>query len=114
MCIMIKGHIVREIREKRNMTITELANRIGVSRSQMSRLEDGSRTLSADTLEKIANVLEEPIDTFYPEAVVRRTTVEGEGVITINLDKDNLKEYSDEEILRYIRLGREQNERNSE
>ena len=111
MHIMIKGHIVREIREKRNMTITELANRIGVSRSQMSRLEDGTRTLAADTLEKIANVLEEPIDTFYPEAVVKRTVIEGEGIITINLDKNNL---SDEEILRYIRLGREQIDRNSE
>lgn len=105
---MIKGHIVREIREKRNMTITELANRIGVSRSQMSRLEDGSRTLTADALEKIANVLEEPIDTFYPEAIVKRTVIEGENIVTINLDKDNLKEYSDEEILKYIRLGREQ------
>lgn len=111
---MIKGHIVREIREKRKMTITELGKRIGVSRSQMSRLEDGTRTLTADTLEKIANVLEEPIETFYPEAAVKRTEIEGKEVVTINLDKQNLKEYSDEEILRYIRLGREKLEQKGE
>ncbi len=59
------GLEIRLLREKRRMTSKELAERLGVSQSQMSRLESGQRRIDARLLERIANVLGVPPGYFY-------------------------------------------------
>lgn len=51
------GLEIRLLREKRRMTSKELAERVGLSQSQMSRLEKGQRRIDAKMLEKISNAL---------------------------------------------------------
>jgi transcriptional regulator with XRE-family HTH domain len=51
------GSRVRELREERGLTITDLANRAGLTRNAVSRIELGHRTPSVDTADKIAHAL---------------------------------------------------------
>lgn len=49
---------IKEIRESKNMTQEELAQKSGISRSIISELETGKRTITTtNTLIKIAEVL---------------------------------------------------------
>ena len=52
------GLEIKLLRERRRITGKELAQRIGLSQSQMSRLEKGERRIEATLLGKIAQVLE--------------------------------------------------------
>jgi len=51
------GSRVRELREEQDLTITDLANRAGLTRNAVSRVELGHRTPSVDTADKIARAL---------------------------------------------------------
>jgi len=59
------GLEIRLLREKRRMTSKELAEKIGISQSQMSRLEKGQRRIDAKMLEKIADALGVPVGYFF-------------------------------------------------
>lgn len=51
------GHRIRRIREARNISITELANRIDVSADMLQKYENGQRKPRAERLKKIASEL---------------------------------------------------------
>lgn len=51
------GQRIKEIRKKRNLTQSKLAELVGVDSKYISRIETGSSYPSLDTLENIANVL---------------------------------------------------------
>lgn len=51
------GELIRKQRVELNMSIEELGKRAGVSRSYLSRLERGERTLSVPKLAKISSIL---------------------------------------------------------
>jgi transcriptional regulator with XRE-family HTH domain len=54
----IFGDFLREVREERGMTLEELARKVGVSASMLSRLENGKRGIPRDSLLlKIADAL---------------------------------------------------------
>lgn len=59
------GLEIRLLREKRRMTSKELAEKLGISQSQMSRLEKGQRRIDAKMLEKIAEALGVPVGYFF-------------------------------------------------
>jgi len=59
------GLEIRLLREKRRMTSKELAEKVGISQSQMSRLEKGQRRIDANMLEKIAQALGVPVGYFF-------------------------------------------------
>lgn len=65
---MTTGFRIKEIRENKNMTQQELAEKSNVSRSIISELETGKRTVSkTDTLLRIARTLGVPFrDIFLP------------------------------------------------
>lgn len=57
------GYKIKEVREAKNMTQEELAERSGVSRGTISALENGtSRATTTKTLMNIARALGVPIE----------------------------------------------------
>lgn len=45
-----------DLREKHNITQTELAKRMNLDKSSMSKIENGTRKVSSDELDKLANI----------------------------------------------------------
>jgi transcriptional regulator with XRE-family HTH domain len=58
--------IIRDLAEKKNMTIRKLANKIGVTESALHLLIKNGSTKTS-TLEKIAKVLDVPVGYFFDE-----------------------------------------------
>jgi len=56
------GTLVRERRNERGMTVTDLAERLGVSKSYASMLENGARPPSAEQVKALAAILDIPAD----------------------------------------------------
>ncbi len=52
------GHKVREVRKAQGTTMREFAERMGLSRGQMSRLERGKQGFRSSTLLRIAEALD--------------------------------------------------------
>ncbi|KHF82549.1 DNA-binding protein [Vibrio vulnificus] len=62
---MVVGKKIKEIRKKKALTIQELAEVSGVSEGHISRLENGLKSPTISTLEKLANALDVPIVYFF-------------------------------------------------
>lgn len=56
---------IRFLREGRNLSISELAERVGIDRSTLSRIESGERKIVADLVQRLANALSVDIATLY-------------------------------------------------
>lgn len=54
---MIESKIIRSLRQKRNMTLEDLARQTGLSVSYLSEVERGKKQPSLETLEKISQAL---------------------------------------------------------
>ena len=55
------SQVIRELRVEKRLTIQELANRSGLERSFLSRLERGERDWTVQTLAKVMAGLDEKI-----------------------------------------------------
>ena len=55
------GKLISELREKGNLTQSELAEAIGTTQSAIARIESGEQNLSTGTLEKISQALDKDI-----------------------------------------------------
>ncbi|EGQ8079027.1 helix-turn-helix domain-containing protein [Vibrio vulnificus] len=62
---IVVGKKIKEIRKKKALTIQELAEVSGVSEGHISRLENGLKSPTISTLEKLANALDVPIVYFF-------------------------------------------------
>ncbi|WP_204120207.1 helix-turn-helix domain-containing protein [Levilactobacillus wangkuiensis] len=51
-----------DLREKNNLTQTELASRLNVDKSSMSKIEKGTRKVSSDELSQIADIFDVTTD----------------------------------------------------
>jgi transcriptional regulator with XRE-family HTH domain len=51
--IQLVGHKIRELRKERKLTQVELAARLGIQQSDLSRMEQGEYRVSLDTLFRI-------------------------------------------------------------
>jgi transcriptional regulator with XRE-family HTH domain len=56
------GPRLRRVREQRGVTLTEVADRTGISKSTLSRLENGQRKPSLELLLPLANAYRVPLD----------------------------------------------------
>lgn len=74
---------MREIRKSKNISIVDLASRVGVSKSLISQVERGEILPSLSTLEKVANALSIEITEFFKIMEPRRLS-EGEVVVRKN------------------------------
>jgi transcriptional regulator with XRE-family HTH domain len=61
------GQKIRQLRKERRQTQTELARRIGIQQSDLSRMEKGRYRVSLDTLVKILAEFQVGIGEFFDE-----------------------------------------------
>jgi transcriptional regulator with XRE-family HTH domain len=59
------GFALKDIREKKNITQAMLANSSGIDRTFISHVENGSRNISMETLEKMLKGLDVTFKDFF-------------------------------------------------
>ena len=64
------GKLIQELRENRNMTQSDLAEKIGTTQSVVARIEKGEQNLSTETLSKLSKALNHEIVTIAPKGTV--------------------------------------------
>ncbi|MFT8491511.1 helix-turn-helix domain-containing protein [Liquorilactobacillus satsumensis] len=62
------GLVIKNLREEKNLTQTELANKVGVVKGAIANYEAGLRSPKQDTLFALANALGVSINRFFPES----------------------------------------------
>jgi transcriptional regulator with XRE-family HTH domain len=76
------GEKLRAVRQDRQMSLRELANKAEVSASMLSQIETGKVFPSVRSLYSIANALEVSVDYFFPEQMGERVPVPADGIET--------------------------------
>ena len=66
--ILLVGQRIRQLRKSRHLTQADLASRIGIAQSDLSRMENGEYKVGLDTLFRILQVFELSMSTFFEEA----------------------------------------------
>ena len=67
--IQLVGQKIRQIRKSRHLTQSDLAGQIGVTQSDLSRMENGEYKVGLDTLFRILQVFEISMSQFFGEPV---------------------------------------------
>ena len=65
--VQLIGPKIRQLRKERKLTQTELAARIGIQQSDLSRMEKGEYRVSLDTLFKILAIFDVSISEFFDD-----------------------------------------------
>ena len=95
------GQKIRQIRKAKHLTQMELASRIGVQQSDLSRMEKGEYRVSLDTLFRILQVFEMSMAEFFGEVITSDASrKEQEVLAAFNM----LNEDDKEEVLEFIRF----------
>lgn len=108
------GNKVREHKERKGLSTRELSKRLGISHSYLSRMENGKRVISAKRLEEISSILDVPIQEFYPDSHKRKVSTNEEEVFVLNKTALDLEDYSNEEIIEWLKVGKELAEKQKE
>lgn len=74
--IIVVGQKIRQIRKSRRLTQADLAGRIGVTQSDLSRMENGEYKVGLDTLFRILQVFELSMSRFFEETAAEPAEVE--------------------------------------
>ncbi|EAC2770898.1 TPA: helix-turn-helix transcriptional regulator [Listeria monocytogenes] len=98
------NEMIVNLREKRNISQRELANRIGINKSVMNRIESGERDIRAHELEAIANYFD--VSTDY---LLGREEFNNSDLLAAHID-DDLTEDERIEIEKYLKFIRSQKE----
>jgi transcriptional regulator with XRE-family HTH domain len=70
------GRKIRQLRRQRKLTQVELAEKIGIHQSDLSRMEQGEYKVGLDTLLKILGTFDLGIGEFFDEGSNSETVVE--------------------------------------
>ena len=91
------GLKVRSLRKKRHLTQSELAYKIGVQQSDLSRMEKGEYRVSLDTLFRILQVFEMTMAEFFDEVIQGGVTPKDQDILQDfhELDEADQKEVKD-------------------
>lgn len=92
------GLKVRSLRKKKHLTQSELAAKIGVQQSDLSRMEKGEYRVSLDTLFRILQIFEMTMAEFFEEVIQGGISVKDEEILqdfrTLNEnDRNEVKEF---------------------
>lgn len=87
------GAKIKQLREKHNMSQTDLARKLKLTRQSVSRYENGDRRTNQDLLFELADIFQVSIDEFFPERKKKST-----GITTIY---DKLQPPRQENVLNY-------------
>ena len=74
--IIVVGQKIRQIRKSRRLTQADLAGRIGVTQSDLSRMENGEYKVGLDTLFRILQVFELSMSRFFEEPAAETAEAE--------------------------------------
>ena len=74
--ILLVGQRIRQLRKSRHLTQADLAGRIGITQSDLSRMESGEYKVGLDTLFKILQVFELSMSRFFEEPAPAESPVE--------------------------------------
>jgi len=74
--VQLVGSQIRQLRKEHRLTQNQLANRIGVQQSDLSRMEKGEYRVSLDTLFKILGEFDLGIGEFFGEDPTANTTAD--------------------------------------
>jgi transcriptional regulator with XRE-family HTH domain len=96
------GSKIRQLRKERDLTQSELAQRIGVQQSDLCRMENGEYRVSLDTLFKILGVFGIEIGEFFREEFAPSTPADADREM-IRL-YHRLEPAAQEEVLDYLRF----------
>src|SRR5512140_653311 len=66
--ILLVGQRIRQLRKSRHLTQAELASRIGIAQSDLSRMENGEYKVGLDALFRILQVFELSMGEFFEES----------------------------------------------
>lgn len=72
--VQLVGPKIRQLRKERKLTQTELASRIGIQQSDLSRMEKGEYRVSLDTLFKILAEFNVSISEFFDDVAKQSLT----------------------------------------
>ncbi|MEK3819637.1 helix-turn-helix transcriptional regulator [Cytobacillus sp. FSL W8-0315] len=72
------GYRIREIREEKKITLEELGNKIGKSKSFISKLETGKKKINLENLQLIASALDVDMIEFLSDKEKVRNPFTGE------------------------------------
>jgi len=101
------GSRIRYLRKSKGFTLDEVAQRCGIFKSNLSKIEKGQRNPTTDTLEKIAQALQCSVRDFFEPEYVKDTELP-QGLQDLINDEKNMKlmNISKEEIewMRSIRF----------
>ena len=99
--VHLVGPKIRQLRKERKMTQTELASRIGIQQSDLSRMEKGEYRVSLDTLFKILAEFDISMGEFFDE--LARDTFTPQDVKLVR-DFRSLKGGEQEQVRDFIQL----------
>ncbi len=103
--VQLVGPKIRQLRKERKMTQTELASRIGIQQSDLSRMEKGEYRVSLDNLFKILAVFDVAINDFFDDQAVgdnvARKPLSREDMQTLQLLRQ-LSEEGRREVLEFL------------
>ena len=103
--IQLVGHKIRQLRKQRRFTQTELAGRIGIQQSDLSRMEKGEYRVSLDTLFRILGEFDMGIGEFFDEMAQESFTPRD---VSLVRQFNNLPTESQNEVQEFISFKRAQ------
>jgi transcriptional regulator with XRE-family HTH domain len=74
--VELVGRKIRQLRRQRKLTQVELAERIGIHQSDLSRMEQGEYKVGLDTLLKILQTFDLSIGDFFDESSQSETALD--------------------------------------
>jgi len=91
--ILLVGQRIRQLRKSRHLTQADLASRIGITQSDLSRMESGEYKVGLDTLFRILQVFELSMSRFFEENSPAEATE-----VTEETEKESLPESKQERV----------------
>lgn len=82
------GRKIRQLRRQRKLTQMELADRIGIHQSDLSRMEQGEYKVGLDTLLKILQTFSMGIGEFFEESHSEKSVIEKFKVLSPKAQKE--------------------------
>lgn len=90
------GKYIKQIRQQKNMSVTDLAKKVEINKSTLSRYENGSRKIPMEDIAKFANALG-----VTPESVLIEQQPE-QDTIAAHFDKEDLTDEEKQEVEDFI------------
>ena len=90
------GNKIKEFRKKKKLNQYDLAKQIGVTNTSVSEYERGNVNIDADTLFKIAEVLNVKVDDFFPARNTESSPISLINELkSINVDTEHLLKFKE-------------------